>query len=129
MRNFFLYCCLVIVMTVWGCQSPPDSNNSQPTTESPTISQETMNDNTEIPQAVIDAVFNDITKNNAISADKLEVKETQPNTWPDGCLGLAGPDEFCTQALVEGWRVTATDGQTTWAYRTDQTGANLRIES
>ena len=62
MRNFFLYCCLVIVMTVWGCQSPPDSNNSQPTTESPTISQETMNNNTEIPQAVIDAVFNDITK-------------------------------------------------------------------
>ena len=129
MRNFFLYCCLVIVITLWGCQSPPDSNSSQPTPESPTISEETMNNNTEISQAVIDAVVNDITTNNEISADNLEVQQTEPNTWPDGCLGLAGPDELCTQALVEGWRVTATDGQTTWIYRTDQTGATLRKES
>ncbi|MEL4894153.1 hypothetical protein [Crocosphaera sp. Alani8] len=129
MRNFCLYCCLAIVITVYGCQSSPNTSSSQPTPETPTTSQQTMTNNMEAPQGVIDAVFNEITQNNDISADKLEIQQTEPNTWPDGCLGLAKADEFCTQALVEGWRVTLSDGQTTWVYRTDQTGANLRMES
>ncbi|MDJ0731706.1 MAG: hypothetical protein QNJ33_17115 [Crocosphaera sp.] len=128
MRKFCLYCCLIILISVWGCQSSNNANVTQPTSE-PTIPQETMNNNTEAPQAVIDAVFNDITKNNTISSDNLQLAQTEAKTWSDGCLGLAQPDEFCTQALVEGWRITITDGQTTWVYRTDQTGRNLRIES
>ncbi len=128
MKKFCLCCCLVILISVWGCQSSNNSDVTQPTSE-PTISQETMNNNTEAPQAVIDAVFNDITKNNTVNTEDLQVEQTESQTWPDGCLGLAKPDEMCTQALVEGWRVTATDGQTTWVYRTDQTGQTVRIES
>ncbi|WP_107667176.1 hypothetical protein [Cyanothece sp. BG0011] len=128
MRKFCLCCCLVIVISVWGCQSSDTSNGTQPTSE-PTINQETMNKNTEAPQAVIDAVFNDITSNNTIESENLQVTQTEANTWPDGCLGLAKPDEMCTQALVEGWRITVTDGQTTWVYRTDQTGQTVRTES
>ncbi|ACB54036.1 unknown [Crocosphaera subtropica ATCC 51142] len=93
------------------------------------MGQETMNNNTETPQAVIDAVFKDITNNNTINSENLQVEQTEAKTWSDGCLGLAQPDEFCTQALVEGWRVTVTAGETTWVYRTDQTGQNLRKES
>ena len=128
MRKFCFYCCFVILLSVWGCQSSDNSNVTQPTAE-PTITQETMNNNAEVPQAVITAVFNDITEKDAINSDSLEVQQTEANTWPDGCLGLAGPDEMCTQALVEGWRVTVSDGQTTWVYRTDQSGGNFRRES
>ncbi|MDJ0661885.1 MAG: hypothetical protein QNJ42_20730 [Crocosphaera sp.] len=128
MRNFCLYCCLVIFISVWGCQPSPDSNIPQSPPET-NISQPTMNNNTEAPQAVINAVFNKITQNNAIEADNLQIQQTEAKTWSDGCLGLAQPDEFCTQALVEGWRIMVTDGQNTWVYRTDQTGGNLRQES
>ncbi|MDJ0599581.1 MAG: hypothetical protein QNJ37_12155 [Crocosphaera sp.] len=128
MRNFCLYCCLVILISVWGCQSPSHSDIYPPTPKTH-LGQQAMNNNSEAPQAVIDAIFNDITKNNTISTDNLQVQQTEAKTWPDGCLGLAKPDEFCTQALVEGWRITVTDGQNTWVYRTDQTGRNLRRES
>lgn len=128
MRKFCLYCCLVMLLTVWGCQSSDNANVTQPTSE-PTIPQETMNNNTETPQVVIDAVLNDITANQSIDSEQLAVQQTESQTWPDGCLGLAGPDEMCTQALVEGWRVTVSDGETTWVYRTDQTGGSLRKES
>lgn len=128
MRKFCFYCCFVILISVWGCQPSDNSNVTELTTE-PTIAQETMNNNTETPQAVIDAVLNNITQEEGVNSDTLTVQQTEANTWSDGCLGLAGPDEFCTQALVEGWRVTVSDGQTTWVYRTDQSGANLRQES
>ena len=128
MRKFCFYCCFVILISVWGCQPSDNSNVTEPTAE-PTIAEETMNNNTEVPQAVIDAVLNDITQEDGINADTLEVQQTEANTWPDGCLGLAGPDEMCTQALVEGWRVTVSDGETTWVYRTDQTGGIFRRES
>ncbi len=59
---------------------------------------------------------------------KIEETGKQPKTWPDGCLGLAKPGEFCTQALVQGWRIILTDNQKTWVYRTDSSGANLRLE-
>ncbi|WP_009543267.1 hypothetical protein [Crocosphaera subtropica] len=128
MRKFCFCCCLVILISVWGCQSSNTPDVTEPTSE-PTMGQETMNNNTETPQAVIDAVFKDITNNNTINSENLQVEQTEAKTWSDGCLGLAQPDEFCTQALVEGWRVTVTAGETTWVYRTDQTGQNLRKES
>lgn len=49
-------------------------------------------------------------------------------TWNDGCLGLAGPAEFCTQALVPGFRVEMLAKGKTYFYRTDKTGANIRAE-
>jgi len=50
-------------------------------------------------------------------------------TWPDGCLGLPRPDEFCTRALVEGWRITLSDGRRTWVYRTDSEGRVIRLQN
>ena len=40
-------------------------------------------------------------------------------TWQDGCLGLGRPTEGCTQALVEGYRVTIAIGSATYEVRTD----------
>jgi hypothetical protein len=44
-------------------------------------------------------------------------------------LGLARPDEICTQALVEGWRLVMGYQRQTWTYRTDARGLILRPES
>lgn len=128
MRKFCLYCCLILCFTFWGCQSASNSNPSQTTTE-PTTSQETMTNNNEPPTTVIEAVLKNLSEESGIPSDRLQIQQTEANTWSDGCLGLAKPDEFCTQALVEGWRVRVSDGQTTWVYRTDATGKNIRQES
>ncbi|MGK7942094.1 MAG: hypothetical protein AB4062_18445 [Crocosphaera sp.] len=124
MKKFCVYVCLILCVSFWGCQSTSNSNPSQPTT-----SQQTMTNNSEPPTTVIEAVVKSISEQNSIPSDSLEVQQTEANTWSDGCLGLAKPDEFCTQALVEGWRVTVSNGQTTWVYRTDATGKNIRQES
>ena len=82
----------------------------------------------EPPNSVIEAARQDLSQKTKISVNRLQIQAAQRQTWPDGCLGLAKPGEFCTQALVQGWRIILTDNQKTWVYRTDSSGTNLRLE-
>ena len=60
--------------------------------------------------------------------NQLDIAEIKEADWPDGCLGLAGPDEFCTQMIVPGWAIAVTDGSQTWNYRTDLDMTQIKPE-
>jgi hypothetical protein len=81
------------------------------------------------PSEIIDAVRQDLSRRTRIEGDRLTIVETSRQTWSDGCLGLAQPDEICTQALVDGWRVVLSYGDRSWIYRTDDRGMTVRLES
>ena len=80
------------------------------------------------PAEVINAVKEKLSGMLNIDANELEVKEAIRKTWPNGCLGLAEPNELCSQALVEGWQIVISYQNRTWIYRTDSTGLNIRSE-
>ncbi|MBD2465626.1 hypothetical protein H6G89_32045 [Oscillatoria sp. FACHB-1407] len=63
------------------------------------------------------------------TTDSVRIIQYEPREWSDGCLGLPEAGEFCTQAIVPGWRVVieSETGQR-WAYRTDSNGGTLRLE-
>ncbi len=82
-----------------------------------------------LPRAIAEATRQDLSRQVGIPVEKLRITESSPKTWPDGCLGLPKPEQLCTQALVEGWHVTLSDGSKTWVYRTDHKGRVLRLES
>lgn len=74
------------------------------------------------------AVIADVSKRAKIPTAKLKITRYSRQTWSNGCLGLAKPDEICTQALVEGWRVVVSGNNRTWVYRSDRNGRILRRE-
>ncbi|WP_448560587.1 hypothetical protein [Trichothermofontia sp.] len=86
--------------------------------------------------AVKKAVLADLSQRLGRPVAHFQVEQAEPHTWPDGCLGLATPEQFCTQALVPGWRVTVTEktqfssgnAAPTWVYRTDAQGSHLKPE-
>jgi hypothetical protein len=82
-----------------------------------------------LPNSLADAILADTASRSGISLEQLTISEIVANVWPDGCLGLEVPGEYCTQALVDGWRLVITDGERTWAYRTDTQGLTIRYES
>lgn len=82
-------------------------------------------DTAQLPDAVANAVL-------AAAADKqasmaFEIIAAEWRTWPDGCLGLGNPGEICTQAQVPGWEVQLEAEETRYAYRTDDTGQQVRL--
>lgn len=82
-----------------------------------------------LPAQLAYAVRQDLSRQVGMPAEKLKITDYTKKTWPDGCLGIPRPNELCTQALVQGWRITLSDGRSDWVYRTDRQGRVLRLEN
>jgi hypothetical protein len=82
-----------------------------------------------LPRQVKNAIFKDISRQQGILGKNLDVVEYTQKTWRNGCLESPKSGEFCTQALVPGWRVVATDGKQNWVYHTNNNGRFLRLAS
>lgn len=77
---------------------------------------------------VIRRVRLDLSERFNVPRQSLKLVSFSRQTWSNGCLGLEAPNERCTGALVEGWRIEMSDGQQNWVYRTDSTAQVLRPE-
>lgn len=77
---------------------------------------------------VTKAVIADLSQQTGIPKGKLKITQYSPQTWSNGCLGIAKSNEICTQALVEGWRVVVLGNSRTWVYRSDRNGQIVRLE-
>ncbi len=82
-----------------------------------------------LPESVKNAVFQATSQRLQLPTSQLTIVEAEQQTWNNGCLNLAGPDEFCTLALVPGWRVTVGAGNQTLVYHTNQTGSAIRLNA
>ncbi|MGJ5673671.1 MAG: hypothetical protein ACR9NN_08710 [Nostochopsis sp.] len=80
-----------------------------------------------LPLPVARAVLQDVSRTQGVLASQLKIAEYHQQTWSNGCLGLPKPDEFCTQALVPGWRVIVSNGTQNWIYHTNSNGRSLRL--
>ncbi len=80
------------------------------------------------PEPAAAAARADLAAKLGITANEITIMLVEDRTWPDGCLGLGGPAESCLAALVEGFRVEMRAKGREYVYRTDRTGASLRME-
>lgn len=81
-----------------------------------------------LPAQVSQRVKQKIAQLTKVPVGQVEILTAEPRTWPNGCLGIQLPDLVCTQALVEGWFVTAKTGKQRLNYRTDQTGNTVYLD-
>lgn len=82
-----------------------------------------------LPSNIANTVRKDLSQQTGISVNKLQLVQSTPKTWSDGCLGLAKTGEMCSQMMVQGWQVTFASGSQRWVYRTDATGRVYRMEN
>ncbi|NEP54750.1 MAG: hypothetical protein F6K65_40575 [Moorea sp. SIO3C2] len=123
MLQIVLMAALVLLLTT-SCMpvdrpSASISNNSSPE-EAVNMPEESLPP--ELQQVILKAIGSE--KN--VSPDSLRVVNSEAVDWPDACLGLSGPDEFCAQMITPGWAVRVTDGQQSWQYRTDLDGIQVK---
>ncbi|AFZ00513.1 hypothetical protein [Calothrix sp. PCC 6303] len=82
-----------------------------------------------LPRQVTNAIFKDISRQQGILPNNLDITEYTQKNWRNGCLELPKSGELCTQALIPGWRVVATDGKQNWVYHSNNNGRSLRLAS
>jgi hypothetical protein len=91
----------------------------------------------DLPNSVAKAVLEAAATRSNLSTSQWRIVKAEQREWPDGCLGLAEPDQFCTRAIVPGWHVTVQPnkdvivqgGQQTLVYRTNTSGSLVKLEN
>lgn len=58
---------------------------------------------------------------------QIQVASVDEVAWPDGCLGLAEPGEFCPQVVTPGFRVMLQAAGETYEARTDLEAEQVRF--
>jgi hypothetical protein len=81
-----------------------------------------------LPNAVTNKVLDAASKKLGFPTFQLRITMAQKQTWANGCLGLAGPGQICTQALVPGWLVTVESNQQRLVYRTNESGSLVKLD-
>lgn len=81
-----------------------------------------------LPKTVADAVLQAASQQSGLSVSKLRIIGAEQQEWSNGCLGLANPNEVCTQALVSGWLMTVEAGQQKLVYRTNENGSVVKLD-
>lgn len=82
-----------------------------------------------LPRPVASAVRQDLSRQLRIPPRNLKIIHYSQETWADSCLGLGSLVEQCLQGQVEGWRVTLSNGRSSWVYHTDYNGRVLRLKN
>jgi hypothetical protein len=76
----------------------------------------------QVPRDVRRAVVADAAKRFGVSANAVVITRAEQVTWSDGSLGCPEPGRMYTQALVPGFRLTATSSAGALVYHSDGQG-------
>lgn len=76
----------------------------------------------EVPPDLMKSVLEHLSNHLNIDPQEIEILKSEAILWPDGSLGCPKPDEFYTQALVNGyWLILQVEG-TKYDYRAAGSG-------
>ena len=76
----------------------------------------------EAPQALVDAILDDVVARTGVARDAIKVTRAQAMEWSDGSMGCPEPGMMYTQAIVEGfWVVVEVDARS-YDYRAGRQG-------
>lgn len=79
----------------------------------------------ELPDSVETALIGAI---QVEEGEEIEILRVEPVTWNNGCLGVEEEGEACTEALVDGFVVWVSAGDTVYRYHTDSTSQVILAE-
>ena len=126
MRQLLIMMALMLTLAV-GCTQPESEQPIEATgvesSQEDIVTPPKEALSTELQQTILEAVG----EQQNLPLDQLQIDTIEAADWPDACLGMAAPDEFCAQMITPGWAVTVTDGQRTWRYRTNLEATQVRL--
>jgi hypothetical protein len=119
---YFLFLCLLFLS---ACLPTVDASLPSPTPPVPTPW-----DGGEIqPPAAAAKAREMLAKELDVPVEQVKITQILDAQWPDSCLGLAGPAEWCAAVMTPGFAVLLQVENRVFEYRTDREGLVIRKAS
>ena len=80
-----------------------------------------------LSSAVVNSVLQQASQELKLPTSALDIINVRKQTWSDNCLELSNSGVACTRMRVSGWQVTVANEQNQWIYRTDASGAVIKL--
>jgi hypothetical protein len=114
----------MVAATIWlaaGCSQAGGSGGSlRPASDQPSVvpaANPGPSGTIDLPTSVIDPVVAEIAADAGVPVEQVHVISAESVTFPDGSLGCPQPGMVYPQVLVDGYKVVAEAGGTTYDYR------------
>lgn len=119
MSKFFLMIGLALTLLAACSPVAPASTAGPAPGVEPTATREPL-------ISALQAARQALVEQSGVAATAIETKKVESSDWPDACLGLPQQDETCNQVITPGFDIVFSAAGTTYEYRTDMTGNNVR---
>jgi len=100
----------------------PESASTEESMMTPQV-PETDSTSGEVPQEMFDAVLDDLLANTGGTRADVTFVKAEQVTWNDGSLGCPEPGVMYTQAIIDGYQVVFSVGDTTYDYHLSDRGS------
>lgn len=115
-------------ISIAGLFNSPSYNWQMPFDQIPIDEPKVENSNETVQEApVVQEAGEWLANYLGVTADLVVATEVTEEVWPDGCLGLPGPKEVCTMALVQGYKIIFNVNGEEYEVRTDMDATKIRI--
>lgn len=91
--------------------------------------QRVINNNATVPEAVSDAVIQNLSQQTGIETSALKIVEAEQQIWANGCLGISSPGVPCAEGKVPGWEVVVASATQRWVYRSNMSGSLVKLDA
>jgi hypothetical protein len=79
-------------------------------------------------QRAFEASRDALAKELGVEPSAIQLVQVTPQDWPDGCLGLGGPEESCLAVITPGYRVALEANGEQYTARTNQDATVVRLD-
>ncbi|NET59295.1 MAG: hypothetical protein F6K47_25095 [Symploca sp. SIO2E6] len=76
---------------------------------------------------IVNPVLQQASQDLKLPTSALRIINVQKQTWSDNCLELSDSGVVCTRRRVSGWQVTVAHEHNQWIYRSDASGAVIKL--
>lgn len=91
--------------------------------------QRVINNNSPVPDAVSNAVIQNLSQQTGIETSALKIAEAKQQTWANGCLGISSPGVPCAEGKVPGWELVVASATQRWVYRSNMSGSLVKLDA
>lgn len=130
-KNVSLQACILgpLMLLLASCTSDsPPNETPEPANQPLEVTDPATPVTGEVPEGLMNAIIEDLVKNQSLNNEHIEVERAESVIWPDGALGCPEPGVMYTQAQVQGYWVVLRAGGRQFDYRASGKGLFRRCK-
>jgi hypothetical protein len=124
---FLTFTVVAVMLSACGSTSTPNPTSTPPVSPPSPQPTETNTGSTNETDALVAGAKSALADELNLDPNEIQLVDTQPVQWPDGCLGVQPAGVMCAMHVVDGYRITFQAQGLTYEVRSNKDGSQYAV--